>query len=59
MITIFCKHAHCAVLCIGLIQMLHIWVPRLLLRYRDNRRRKSNYYFFLFASTFESCNKYI
>jgi len=50
----FCKHAHCALLCIGLIQTLHTWVDCPLLRYRDDCRRESNYWVFLF---FQPCWK--
>jgi len=45
--TVISKHAHCAILRIGLIQTLHIWLRTwaacLLLRYHDDCRRKSNY----------------
>jgi len=33
--TIFCKNAHCAVLCISLIQTSHTGVAFPLFRYRD------------------------
>jgi len=40
----FRKHAHCAVLCSGLIQTLNTWVASSLLCYRDDCRRKANFY---------------
>jgi len=52
----FCKHAHCAVLCIGLIQTLHTWISRPFLRYRDDCWK--NIQALVFFSHFESSNKY-
>jgi len=55
--TIFRKHAHCTVQWIGLIQTLHTWVARPLLRYCDGCRRKSNLFFFLFLPFLKAVTK--